>query len=174
MRARFGIYGTVWQVLDSTGRHAAWLAQLTLPHNLYRTPEPPPLPQAVPYIPSATGPPPGYRLVTSGVKLGHVGAVPEGAVFFSSLQGYLENGPIVNLVGRWVMGRALCCSNPASERSGKAVVWQAQDIRQRCAATCNCAARRKKYSLNLFYLINHYMMQQVAPHGARRGSCCQR
>ncbi|GFR49808.1 hypothetical protein Agub_g11748, partial [Astrephomene gubernaculifera] len=81
-------------------------AGLTLPHNLYRTPNPPPLPPAVPLTadPSSglpySGLPPGYRLVTSGVKLGY-GSPPVGAVRFSGLDAFLRLGPVVNIVGRW-------------------------------------------------------------------------
>ncbi|GIL81691.1 hypothetical protein Vretimale_1334 [Volvox reticuliferus] len=77
-------------------------AGLTLPHNLYRTPTPPPLPVAVP---SHGGDainvvPPGYRLVRSGITLGY-SSLPAGAVFFTGRLLYQQLGPVVNLVGRW-------------------------------------------------------------------------
>ncbi|GIL58486.1 hypothetical protein Vafri_13612 [Volvox africanus] len=77
-------------------------AGLTLPHNLYRTPTPPPLPVAVPsYGGNAIDVvPAGYRLVRSGVTLGY-SSLPAGAVYFSGRQLYQQLGPVVNLVGRW-------------------------------------------------------------------------
>ncbi|GLI61159.1 hypothetical protein VaNZ11_003445, partial [Volvox africanus] len=77
-------------------------AGLTLPHNLYRTPTPPPLPVAVPsYGGNAFDVvPAGYRLVRSGVTLGY-SSLPAGVVFFSGRQLYQQLGPVVNIVGRW-------------------------------------------------------------------------
>ncbi|PNW80665.1 hypothetical protein CHLRE_07g325739v5 [Chlamydomonas reinhardtii] len=78
------------------------------PLNPYWTPQPPPLPPAAPLPPPAGDPraglvPRGYVLVRSGNYLG-AAAPPANSSYFSTLDSFQAQGPVVNLLGSWSLG----------------------------------------------------------------------